>query len=141
MRRKVTDMPTKPMNPAERIKRSVSIDSNGCWNWKLSKDSFGYGRLKVQLGARDKFRFSSVHRYSYEVFTGEIPAGMNVLHKCDNRACCNPIHLFIGSQQDNMRDMHAKGRGPRGYKRDSEVCSQNAKMRNKLDAAIAKEQS
>ena len=128
-------MPTKPMNPEERIKRAVFVDGNECWNWKLSKDRVGYGRLKIQLGTREKFRFSSVHRYAYEVFVGPIPSGMNVLHRCDNRACCNPSHLFIGSQKDNMQDMHAKGRGPRGYKRDSKVCAQNANKRG-IDAAV-----
>ena len=134
-------MPTKPIDPSQRIKRSIAIDEKGCWNWQLGKDRVGYGRLKIQLGSRDAFRFSSVHRYSYEVFVGEIPAGMNVLHRCDNRACCNPDHLFIGSQKDNMRDMHAKGRGPKGYARDSKTCSENAKKRaSTIDAALAAQQ-
>lgn len=128
-------MPTKPMDPAKRIKRAVTTDPNDCWNWQLSKDRVGYGRLKIQLGSRDAFRFTSAHRYSYEVFVGPIPSGMNVLHSCDNRACCNPLHLFLGTQQDNILDMHAKGRGPRGYKRDSKICAQNAKKRTLIDAA------
>lgn len=123
-------MPTKPMNQQERIKRNTSIDGNGCWNWILTKDKVGYGRLKVSLGSREEWRSSSAHRYSYELFIGEIPHGMNVLHKCDNRACCNPEHLFIGTQQDNMHDMHSKGRGPRGYKRDPVTCGMNARGRN-----------
>lgn len=130
-------MPTKPMNQQERIRRAVVADSSGCWNWTLQKDRIGYGRLKVQLGARDKFRFTSAHRYAFELWKGPIPEGMNVLHRCDNRACCNPDHLFLGTQQDNMRDMHAKGRGPRGYRRDASICASNAKRRKiaAIDAA------
>jgi hypothetical protein len=123
-------MPTKPMNQVDRIMRSVAIDGNGCWNWLLGKDRSGYGRMKVQLGSRDRFRATSAHRYAYELFIGAIPHGACVLHRCDNRACCNPAHLFVGTQQDNIRDMHAKGRGPKGYKRNPEIARANARKRH-----------
>jgi hypothetical protein len=122
-------MPTKPMNQMARIARAIEIDDAGCWNWQLSKDRVGYGRLRVSLGTRENFRHTSAHRYAFELWRGEIPAGMHVLHTCDNRACCNPSHLFLGTAKDNMRDMWAKGRGPRGYKRNPDVCSANAKKR------------
>lgn len=111
-------MPTKPMNPTDRLFRAVFTTTKGaCWEWALSKDRVGYGRLKVQEGSRSLFRHTSAHRYAYEIWVGPIPDGACVLHRCDNRACINPEHLFLGTQQDNMRDMHAKGRGPRGYRR------------------------
>lgn len=50
------------------------------------------------------------HRYSWFLANGPIPTGMYVLHTCDDRACVNPAHLFIGTQRDNIRDMIAKGR-------------------------------
>jgi hypothetical protein len=59
------------------------------------------------------------HRVSYFLVCGPISAGMSVMHTCDNRACCNPAHLRLGSQGDNMRDMVAKGRQARGYKSPS----------------------
>lgn len=52
----------------------------------------------------------AVHRASYMVWKGEIPKGMYVLHKCDNRACINPEHLFLGTHIDNMNDMKKKNR-------------------------------
>lgn len=123
-------MPTKPMNQKDRVRRAVTIDERGCWIWGLQKDRVGYGRLTVNMGSRKNYRSESAHRYAYELWIGVIPDGMCVLHRCDNRACCNPDHLFIGTQKDNIHDMHAKERGPRGYKRDPAVCASNARGRN-----------
>lgn len=61
----------------------------------------------------DRKKFYS-HRLSWEIHKGEIPPGMNVLHHCDNRKCVNPHHLFIGTQDDNMKDMVSKGRQKNG---------------------------
>lgn len=117
-------MPTKPMCPSLRIQRNVDVDPvTQCWNWKLSKDRLGYGRMTISMGSRKQFRSESAHRYSYEIFNGPIPAGMCVLHRCDNRSCCNPDHLFIGTQKENIHDMHKKGRGPRGYRRKNTIAA------------------
>ncbi len=75
----------------------------GCWNWNKRLTSAGYG----------KFGNTSAHRVSYALYVGQIPDGMCVLHRCDNKKCVNPDHLFIGTQQDNVKDMNLKGRGGR----------------------------
>jgi len=54
------------------------------------------------------------HRFSWTLLVGKIPDGLNVLHRCDNPRCCNPAHLFLGTQLDNRRDCRDKGRTAKG---------------------------
>lgn len=77
---------------------------NNCWEWKKSKAGNGYGVLSFYK------RNYYVHRLSYRLFIGEIPNGLFVCHKCDNPACFNPDHLFLGTAKDNVNDMIKKGR-------------------------------
>lgn len=85
--------------------------TDGCWNWTASKfNNSGYGLIKIAGKRR------SAHRVSFELFHGAIPSGMLICHRCDNRACVNPDHLFLGTHRDNMDDMVAKDRQPRGKK-------------------------
>lgn len=80
------------------------VKTDGCWGWKGSKLVSGYGNIRY--GGK----IHCAHRLSYEFHIGPIPEGMNVCHKCDNPVCSNPDHLFIGTQQDNVIDMHSKKR-------------------------------
>lgn len=79
-------------------------DENACWEWKASKTPLGYGRTTYQK------RQSYAHRMAYIYTYSEIPDGLLVCHTCDNPACCNPKHLFLGSHKDNTQDMIKKGR-------------------------------
>jgi len=75
-----------------------------CWNWNLNK-SKGYGR------ARHLGKVVQVHCAAYTLWTGnQISEGLFGCHKCDNRACCNPDHIFIGTQSQNLQDASSKGR-------------------------------
>lgn len=76
-----------------------------CWEWSGCKNENGYGQLYANGSAR------GAHRVAWELMRGAIPDGRSVLHRCDNPACCNPDHLFLGDHTANMRDMVAKGRG------------------------------
>ena len=82
-----------------------------CWEWQAGTSS-GYGRLTIN--GKD-FR---THRISWILHNGEIPDGLFVCHKCDNRLCVNPNHFFLGTHEDNMKDKIRKGRqsSTKGYR-------------------------
>jgi DNA-binding XRE family transcriptional regulator len=82
------------------------ISSGECRNWSGSTNQGGYGTLGIGQG-----KSGLAHRKAWELVNGPIPDGMFVLHKCDNRLCCNVDHLFLGDNDANMKDMAEKGRG------------------------------
>lgn len=100
----------RPVPIATRFWARVSQrGADDCWLW-AGQPSSKYGNIRAE-GSRLHVQ---VHRLSYEMHHGPIPAGLQVLHRCDTPRCVNPAHLFAGTQLDNMRDMHAKGRGQTG---------------------------
>lgn len=76
-----------------------------CWLWTGGLNEYGYGKFNP-----DRRRPVLSHRFAWTITHGPIASGLNVLHRCDNPPCVNPAHLFLGTQGDNMHDMHAKGR-------------------------------
>lgn len=92
-------------DPVERFMSHVRVSNSGCHEWQSKIDKGGYGHFTLAVGSHMR-----AHRYAWLIFNGEIPCGMWVLHKCDNRRCVNPDHLFLGTAGDNARDMVAKGR-------------------------------
>jgi len=89
------------------------IDKSGgpdaCWLWKASTDTVGYGSFEWRK------KKHKAHRAAWsEAYQREIPPGMVICHKCDVRRCCNPAHLFLGTQLENIADRNAKGRQARG---------------------------
>lgn len=95
-----------PRPIAERFWEKVDrAEGDACWEWQAGRFSNGYGQFM-----RVKHQMALAHRMAYELTNGPIPEGLLVLHRCDNRPCVRPDHLWLGTHSENMRDMHAKGR-------------------------------
>ncbi len=111
-------MPAKKQPIIDRFVTKTRKMPNGCIIWTGGTHECGYGLFGADKMSRNGYpTMSRAHRISYELFVGPIPNGLHVLHNCpagDNRLCVNPMHLFLGTQLDNMRDMHKKGRRIQG---------------------------
>jgi len=88
--------------------RVDKLADKSCWLWLGPKTPTGYGRMRAF--GQDTY----AHRVSWVLYNGNIPKNLSVLHYCDNTSCVNPKHLWIGTQDDNLKDMVKKGRSYKG---------------------------
>lgn len=111
--------PTDPGYDAHvvaHIKSRTVVDTNGCWLWQGFKHWNGYGSIGYRA------RNWPFHRAMWACLKGAIPEGLQVCHTCDVRNCCNPDHLWLGTNRENITDMTRKGRGPCGKKSKQTHC-------------------
>ena len=93
------------IEPGHRMFHDVKVDlATGCWNVDRPVNKDGY--VRVHQSGKSWY----AHRLAWTIYNGPIPEGMMVCHACDNPACINPIHLWLGTPRDNAQDMVEKGR-------------------------------
>jgi len=89
---------------------------DSCWEWTGCRDSEQYGVISHD------YRTLRAHRVAYELFVGKIPDGFVICHHCDNPSCCNPNHLYAGTNSENSADMVSRGRSRRGHREKKTRC-------------------
>ena len=101
-------MPRRAYNEIDRARvfaNKISYNSSSdCWKWAGYIDRGGYGRFSVEGIS------TLAHRFSWILCNGPIPKDLLVLHRCDNRKCVNPVHLYLGDESDNHGDMIGRKR-------------------------------
>lgn len=88
----------------QRFYEKTVLRPSGCIEWIAAKYPNGYGCFKIEG------RTQGAHRIAWKLANGEIPKGLLICHRCDNRLCVNVDHLFLGDGKDNMKDCRDKGR-------------------------------
>jgi len=107
--------PAKNSTLAERLRARIEQPKIGCHEWQGSRNSKGYGTLKFNT------RTLAAHRVAWEIAHGPIQGGLHVLHRCDNPPCCNPEHLYVGTNAENVGDREIRGRHGKRKLSDADV--------------------
>jgi len=119
---------------------SRADEASGCRLWLGTKRN-GYGRLTIGSKRAGTAKSVSAHRLAFALYCAPIPAGMEICHHCDIRACIEPTHLFCGTKHDNMADRERKGRNnpPRGSQQGGAKLTEDAVLEIRRSPRTARE--
>ena len=140
----------KPLSAAGRLalywsKVKITTDPNRCWEWQAGTFKTGYGMFNAGRRADGTLDVRYAHRVACELRYGPIPRDKETLHACDNKLCCNPRHLSIGTSKENVHDAIRKGRlrpsdpRPKAWKFDRELVARCLNAPRGVPAQLARE--
>lgn len=102
-------LPRKPDLFDRLTDKLIAPSGSECWEWQGTRHNRGYGNFAISEGGKTRTTFA--HRVAAHLWLGmELFAPKSVCHRCDNPPCCNPAHLYVGTQTENVHDALAKGR-------------------------------
>jgi hypothetical protein len=99
-----------------------------CWIWAAARTRLGYGKFMLGSRTDGTAHLCMAHRVAWKLAGRADPGALFVLHRCDNPSCVNPDHLFLGTHEDNMADMKAKGRGVKTHPKHRGSLNHQAKL-------------
>ena len=124
-------MSRQPNRPEAIWKQVTNYgDPDKCWEWKGYVGTSGYGRITIN------YKDELVHRIAFQLSRGDVPFGLFVCHECDNKICCNPNHLWLGTAVDNNLDCVSKGRKVCGDQHWTRVYPEKVARGNKNGARL-----
>lgn len=118
----------------DRFNKKICVDNKTqCWNWVAGTGRDGYGAFNLNS------KTIHAHRVAWVIKFGFIPKNICVLHRCDNKKCVNPGHLFLGSRADNMMDKVKKNRQSKGIETSLAKLTEDAVVKIRLDRRTNKQ--
>lgn len=117
------------MHIRERFEQKFIKRDSGCWKWVASISTGKYGGYG---SFRFKGKMCRAHRISWILYRGPIPPNMDILHRCNNKKCVNPEHLYVGTQYENVQDSYMPNRRPGAKLKEYDIVCIKKMLRDRI---------
>ena len=129
-------MPPKAKPAIDRLSPRLVRAESGCLEFTGPVDKYGYPKIKVRSEGRNTYQRG--HRVMWSHVNGEITNSLCVLHKCDNKRCCDPAHLYLGTRKENNRDKFYRAVGKTPLRHPTQIaCAKRLILTNAHDSDVS----